>query len=262
MSLIASIKEIFLFFFKYGLKSKRARVFFILSFIPVLILLIAKIVELTNPDSLVTAADIFSRAMLIIYIQLLIPVLALFFGSQVINEELDDKTLIYLTTTPIPKPSIVLGKYLAYTLLASIIVNAGLLFSFFIINIDRLGDAAYLKNFVSFVAVGTLALIAYTAFFTLAGTLIKKALIFGLIFIFGYESIVQYLPGITQKLTFMHYIKSLLPYSAENVKFLVFRLEPSGTIESLLILLCITLIAIILSSFLFNRKEYILVDEL
>ena len=110
MGFIAASKEIFTFFFKHGIKSKKAKIFFLLSFIPVLVLLIAKIIELTNPDARISAADIFSKAMLIIYMQLLVPVLALLFGSLVINEEVDNKTLIYLTTRPVPKPAIILGK--------------------------------------------------------------------------------------------------------------------------------------------------------
>lgn len=231
-----------------------------LSFLPVLVLIIAKIFELTDPGARITAADIFSKAMLIIYIQLLIPILALFFGSLVVNEEMDNKTLIYLTTSPVPKPAIILGKYAAYILLTAIIVNAGLLLSFITINIDRLGRAVYVNQFLTFVGVGFLALLAYTAFFTLLGTIFKKSVVFGLLFIFGWESLVQYFPGVTQKFTFIHYVKSLLPYSAENVKFLVFKLEPSGTAESLVVLLLITIISLAVGSFIFNKREYILSD--
>ena len=258
MGLLAASKEIFNFFFKQGIKSKKAKIFFLLSFLPVLVLLIAKIIELTNPAARISAAEIFSKAMLIIYIQLLVPILALLFGSLVINEEIDNKTLIYLTTSPVPKPAIIVGKYIAYIVLSAIIINAGLLLCFLVINIDQLGEVSYLKQFLTFVGVGGLALIAYSAFFTLLGTLIKKSVILGLLFIFGWENVVQYFPGVTQKFTFIHYIKSLLPYTADNVKFLVFKLEPSGTAESIVVLLLLTLLPLIAASIIFKRKEYIL----
>lgn len=260
MDFMAAAKKIFTFFFKHGIRSKKAKIFFLISFLPVLVLIIVKIIELTNPISRVSAADIFSKAMLIIYIQLLVPVLALLFGSMVINEEVDDKTLIYLTTSPIPKPAVIVGKYTAYILLSAIIISAGLLLCFITINIDQFGDMAYFKLFVTFIGVGGLALIAYSAFFTLLGTFIKKSVILGLLFIFGWENVVQYFPGVTQKFTFIHYIKSLLPYTSENVKFLVFRLEPSGTAESIVVLLLLTIISLIAASIIFNRKEYILSD--
>lgn len=260
MGLIASSKEIFTFFFKQGIKSKKAKIFFLLSFLPVLVLLVAKIIELTNPAARISAEEIFSKAMLIIYIQLLVPILALLFGSMVVNEEIDDKTLIYLTISPIPKAAVIVGKYLAYIVLAGIIINAGLLLSFVTINIDHLGEVSYFKQFFTFVGVGGLALVAYSAFFTLIGVLIKKSVILGLLFIFGWENVVQYFPGVTQKFTFIHYIKSLLPYSSENIKFLVFRLEPSGTGESILVLFLLTVISLIAATIIFNRKEYILSD--
>lgn len=261
MGLLAASKEIFTFFFKQGIKSKKAKIFFLLSFLPVLVLLIAKIIELTNPAARISAAEIFSKAMLIIYIQLLVPILALLFGSLVINEEIDDKTLIYLTTSPVPKPAVILGKYLAYIVLSAIIINAGLLLCFLVINIDQLGEVSYLKQFLTFIGVGGLALIAYSAFFTLLGTLVKKSVILGLLFIFGWESVVQYFPGVTQKFTFIHYIKSLLPYTADNVKFLVFKLEPSGTGESIVVLLLLTILSLFAASLIFKRKEYILSEN-
>jgi len=261
MGIITASKEIFSFFFKQGIKSKKAKIFFLLSLLPVLVLLIAKIIELTNPAARISAADIFSKAMLIIYVQLLVPILSLLFGSLVINEEIDNKTLIYLTTAPVPKPAIIMGKYIAYILLSAIIINTGLLLCFLVINIDQLGEVSYLTQFLTFVGVGGLALIAYSAFFTLLGTLLKKSVILGLLFIFGWESVVQYFPGVTQKFTFIHYIKSLLPYTAENVKFLVFRLEPSGTAESIVVLLILTLLSLLAASIIFKRKEYVLSDN-
>ncbi len=260
MGLFKASREIFLFFFKHGIKSKKAKIFFLLSLIPALILLVAKIIEIANPDARISAQEIFSKVLLIIYIQLLIPVLALLFGSMVINEEVDGKTLIYLTTAPVPKPAIIMGKYVAYILLSAIIVNAGLLLSFVIINVDQLSRIYYLKEFLTFVGVGGLALVAYTAFFALASTLIKRSIIFGLLFIFGWESVVQYFPGTTQKFTIIHYIKSLLPHTAENIKFLVFRLEASGPAESLVVLILLTSLSLAAASLIFKNKEYVLAD--
>jgi len=260
MGLIASIKEIFSFFFKQGIKSKKAKVFFVLSMIPVVILLIAKIIELTNPDSFISASQIFNRVMVVIYIQLMIPILALFFGSMIINEEVENKTLIYLTTAPIPRPGILIGKFLAYVLLSAIIINLGLLFAFLVVNMDNLMEFAYIKSFFNFLGSGLLALLAYSGFFALASAVIKRSMIFGLLFIFGWESVVQYLPGTTQKFTIMHYVKSILPATSENVKFLVFRLQPSGNVESIVILLLITIVAMGVASYAFLNKEYILTD--
>jgi ABC-type transport system involved in multi-copper enzyme maturation permease subunit len=226
---------------------------------------VTKIVELTYPDPEVTAAQIFTRAMLIVFIQFLIPILALFFGSSIINEEVDNKTLVFLTTSPIPKPAVILGKFVAYVLLGGIIVNVGLFLCFLTVNIDQLGNMVYAKQFLSFVGAGFLALISYMALFTLLGTIMKKAgVVLGLMFIFGWENLVQYFPGVTQKFTIIHWIKSMLPRVYEGgsfLKILMFRLEPSSTGESLAVLTIFVISALVAACYVFSNKEYILSDS-
>lgn len=265
MNLQEAFKEIFVFFFKQELKSKRTRIFFLISFLPVLIFVIVKIIELTNPQAHVTAAEIFPKTILIVYIKLLIPILSLFLGSSIINEEVENKTLVFLTTSPIPKPSVVLGKFVAYVLLAVIIVNVGLFLCFLTINIDQLGEMERIKEFFSFFGGGFLALVAYMVLFTLLGTIMKKAgVVLGLLFIFGWETFVQILPGVTQKFTVIHWIKSMLPRVSEGssfFSFLMYQLDPPTLVESLLVLIIFVIGALTAASFVFKNKEYILSDS-
>ena len=224
-------------------------------------MLIAKINEIRSPYGEATSAQVFTQAVLIIYIQLLIPILALLFGSGIVNEEVDNKTLVFLTTSPVPKPSIIIGKFAAYVLLSIIIVNVGLFLCFLIVNINRLGNMVHVKEFVSFVGVGIVGLVTYMALFTLLGTLLKKAgVVLGLLFIFGWETVVQYIPGVTQKFTVIHWIKSLLPHGARGTVFkvLMFQLEPSSTLESLVVLIIFVTGALVAASLIFQNKEYIL----
>jgi len=263
MGLKAAIKEIFSFFFKQELKAKRTKIFFLLSFVPVLILLIAKLIEIINPDTAGTAENVFTKAMLMVYFQLLIPVLALLYGAMVINEEVDNKTLVFLTTSPVPKASVILGKYAAYVLLANIIMNAGLVLCFLIINIDHLGSMSNVDNFFKFLGVGILASITYMALFTLLGTLMKKSIMMGIFFIFGWENVVQYFPGLTQKFTVVHWVKSLLPSVSESgdfLRFLVSQLEPSSAGQSLTVLIILVIGSLVAASYIFQHKEYILSD--
>jgi ABC-type transport system involved in multi-copper enzyme maturation permease subunit len=228
---------------------------------PILIVVIAKLNELRGAYVEATSAEVFTQAVLITYIQLLIPILALLFGSGVVNEEVDNKTLVFLTTAPIPKPSIVTGKFAAYALLSIIIINAGLILCFLVVNIDRLGKMVLVKEFFSFLWVGIVAVVTYMALFTLLGTLLKKAgVVLGLLFIFGWENLVQYFPGITQKFTVVHWIKSLLPRGARGTVFkaLMFRLEPSPPLETLVVLVIFVTGVLVTACLIFQNKEYIL----
>ena len=42
------------------------------------------------------------------------PVLGVFYGTSLIADEVEDKTITYLFTRPIPRGAVLLGKYLAY----------------------------------------------------------------------------------------------------------------------------------------------------
>jgi len=262
MGFFAALRQIFSLYTYRSARSKKIRLFFIISMVPVVVLLVAKILEIAQPSARISAEEIFSRILLVIYIQLLLPIMALFFGSSIVQEEVENRTLVFLTTAPISRSSILLGKYLSYLLLSVVIVHAGFIFSFIIINLDHLGGVRGFGVFLNFMGVGLLALASYIAFFALLGTVFRKSLILGLMFIFGWESIVQYFPGTTQKFTLIHYVKSLLPASSGNVKFLVLRLEPSPAFESMAVLIGIALISLIAASVVFKRKEYSLRDNL
>ena len=74
-------------------------------------------------------------------------------------------------------------------------------------------------------------------------------------------TIVQYFPGSTQKFTLIHYVKSLLPFQAEQTKFLVFHLEPSGAAESLVTLLLVAAVFLTVTTVVFQKKEYVIGDS-
>jgi ABC-type transport system involved in multi-copper enzyme maturation permease subunit len=255
MKNLNAIPIIFASFFNSGLKAVRTRVFILLGLLPVALMVIVRLVDASS------APDFFSKVMLSLYFQLLIPVLALFFGSTIVNEELDNKTLVYLTVAPVPRRAVILGKYLAAFLLLLLIVGSGFLLSFLAAAANRLGRAAAWEELGVFLGTSVLALFCYSTLFTLAGTFMKKSILIGLFFVFGWESVVQYFPGVTQKFTIIHWIKSLLPVQADQGGFLIFQLQPSPALESVLVLFIAGLIFLIAAVFIFERREYILSDN-
>jgi ABC-2 type transport system permease protein len=254
------IKTVFSFFFKKGMRAKKTKVFFLISLIPAIILGIIRIAQFVNPGEHIWRAHLFPNIALSFYFTLFIQIIALFYGNSVLSDEIDDKTLIYLTTSPVSKPSILVGKYLSLFMTAAIIISSGLLISFLIGNFDNLFQLAKFQQLGAFVGVGVLSFMAYSAFFTFLGTLFKRSVLFGIFYIFGWESIVQFFRGVTQKLTINHYVKSLLPGIPKKNSFLSFQLEASPAIESILTLLFLTVIFLAISSLLFYRKEYVLSD--
>jgi hypothetical protein len=97
--------------------------------------------------------------------------------------------------------------------------------------------------------------------FTFIGTFLKKTILFGLLFSFGWENVIQYFPGSTQRFAIVHYLKSLLKVpTSGGFSFLLFRLEPTPPGIAVLMLLLISGIFLFLACLFFSQKEYILQD--
>ena len=256
-----SLKHVFTFFLAQGKRARKTKVFYVISFLPVIIALIIKFAQMFTDESSLQGIYIFTNIIMAFYLQFLILILALFFGTSVCSEELEGKTLTYLTTRPLPKMVIILGKYAAYTVLTIAMTLMGVFLCFFILNLDHLFDFSLYKILLKDMLVLSLGLICYTAFFTFIGTFLKKSILFGLVFSFGWENVIQYFPGSTQRFAIVHYLKSLLPTpTGGKFSFLLFRLEPTSPAVAVCMLLLITVIFLTLAGLMFTYKEYILED--
>src|SRR5689334_9211804 len=68
-----------------------------------------------------------------LYLRFVVPVLGVFYGTALIADEIDDKTITYLFTRPIPRSSILFGKYLAFLVCTVLLVLPSILFVYFLI---------------------------------------------------------------------------------------------------------------------------------
>src|ERR1700676_198284 len=50
----------------------------------------------------------------LLYIRFIVPVLGVFYGTSLIADEVEDRTITYLFVRPVPRRSVLLGKYFAY----------------------------------------------------------------------------------------------------------------------------------------------------
>jgi hypothetical protein len=77
---------------------------------------------------------------------------------------------------------------------------------------------------------------------------------------FGWENVIQYFPGSTQRFSLVHYLKSLLPRHASaggKLSILLFRLEPSSPAAATLTLVIVAAVFAVLACWLFRSKEYL-----
>jgi len=238
---------------------------------PVLLALVLRMVDAMYRAGLwrqingvrVGGATIFGFMIWMLYIRIIVPLLGVFYGTSLIADEVDDKTITYLFTRPIPRSAVLLGKYLAYLVCTTLLVLPSVMAAFFLIvpiGGDSIGAAfpSLLKDF-GMLAIG---LAAYGAVFALVGTRIKRPLIVGLVFAFGWEPAVLLFPGYLKRLTVAYYMQALVTHempqdSAVSVLMQVFRELPSVTV-SLLALAVITGGTIWLAGRAVEHKEYVL----
>jgi ABC-2 type transport system permease protein len=256
--MLRTIREVFGFFFFLGKRARKMKVFFLLSLLPVAMAVIVRFAFAGRSGDVMS---VFQDILMVYDLQFLIVILALFYGTSVCSEEIEGKTLPYLTTRPLAKPGIILGKYAAYTSLTSLMVLVSLAASYLILNGTRLGEMRAWTSLIRYAGVLVLGLAAYTALFAFLGTFMKKSILVGLAFGFGWETVIQYFPGSTQKFSIVHYLKSLLPdYSPGKYSILMFRLEPTHPFAAVLALVLIGAVFLGLACLLFRMKEYMFED--
>ena len=91
-------------------------------FLRVLVALGAPILESTR----MTGPAIFGLMIWVFYLRFTVPVLGVFYGTSLMADEVEDKTITYLFTRPIRRGAVLFGKYLAYLGCTVLVVLPGL----------------------------------------------------------------------------------------------------------------------------------------
>src|SRR5258705_2207438 len=167
---------------------------------PVLLSMVARITSSSGMAILringerVGSAGMFAAMIWILYLKFIIPALGVFYGTSLIADAVEDKTITYLFTRPIARGAIVLGKYLAYLLCVfSVVLPSAALVFMVMVPFRDMG--MLFPALVSDLGLITLGLAAYGAVFLWAGVSFKRPLVAGLGFIFCWGQVALRLPG-------------------------------------------------------------------
>jgi ABC-type transport system involved in multi-copper enzyme maturation permease subunit len=113
---------------------------------------------------------IFGMMMWLLYIRFIVPVLGVFYGTSLIADEIDDKTITYLFTRPIPRRAVLLGKYLAYLACTILLVLPSVMIVFFLVAPTGGGSIAdAFPSLLADLAMLAVGLAAYGAVFAWVG---------------------------------------------------------------------------------------------
>ena len=140
----------------------------------------------------------------VLYPQSVCILLALLYGSAVISSELESETLTYLFTRPIPRWQVIIGKYIATTLVLLVSVNVS-----FVAAWVATGTDAGASLFAALGLATSFSIVAYSAVYTMLGVFVPhKALVFGVLFA-AVEFVLSLVPAIINTLTIVYYVRSL-----------------------------------------------------
>jgi ABC-type transport system involved in multi-copper enzyme maturation permease subunit len=161
---------------------------------------------LTINGTRIGSQAIFETAVSVLYLRFIVPALGVFYGTSLIADEVEEKTITYLFTRPISRGAIVLGKYLAYLVCVAAVVLPSVALMF-LIMVPFANMGILFGKVLTDLGVIALGLAAYGAVFLLAGVTFKRPLVGGLVFVFGWEPLALVLPGYLRHLTIAYYLQ-------------------------------------------------------
>jgi ABC-type transport system involved in multi-copper enzyme maturation permease subunit len=211
----------------------------------------------------IQGTSFFGIAIWLLYLRFIIPILGVFYGTSLIADEVDDKTITYLFVRPITRGAILFGKYLGYLVSTGLVVLPSVMVVYFLtmpLDLRVIGDSfpSLLKD-LGLLGAG---LAVYGALFALVGARLKHPLVAGLVFAFGWEQLALLIPGYLRRFTIAYYLQAMVPHAMPQDNLMsmvqsVFRETPS-TWMCLVWLGTIWLVCLLLAARIVDRREYVL----
>jgi len=214
---------------------------------PVLLAVLARLagnasVNVTINGGRVGGADVFDTVLWLLFLRFAVPVLGVWYGTSLIADEVEEKTITYLFVRPIRRGAVVVGKYLAYLACTSIVVLSAvtLVYAAVVTRSPFSEDVNLLKN----LGVLSVGLAAYGALSAFMGATLKRPLIAGLVFAFGWEPVALLVPGYLRRFTLAYHLEA------------VWRDMPAAP-ASLFWLVATTAGCLLLATRAVERREYV-----
>ncbi len=242
-----------------GLLSRRSLVMAVLVGLPVLFALVYRLALHSRLPPELTGFDFYSRILLFYWVRNVLPLCALFYGSALVSDEVEGKTITFLLARPVPRSALLAGKFAGYlvTSLASALPSVLLTFVLLLGTQGYESLRAHVPDLFRDLGVTVLTLVAYGALFTLLGVLMRRPLIAGLFFLFAWELLAN-LPGYLPRFTLTAWVRSLLPYNppAEGLGDMFAQILPVAT--SLVVLGLVSAGALAAAAWIFSKREFVL----
>jgi ABC-type transport system involved in multi-copper enzyme maturation permease subunit len=184
----------------------------------------------------------------------ILPVVAMIYGASLIRNEIDDKSITQVITSPLPRPVSYIGYYISLVISLSMImvlINSVGWLAFF--GQQGMGRGAGNILLVMMV-LGVIGSIVYSSLFLMFSVVFKRPIYLGLFYAFIWEGFVGSIPGAISQYTIKHFIRSIgsswLDYG------MISSYDGASVGTAFGVLTVITIFCLALGAILFRGKEY------
>ena len=216
--------------------------------------------------------NVFTKMAREAHINVLAPLLALFFATMIVGEDVESRTIPLMLTRPMPRSAWVLGRFTAYLSVTSVILGTSLFLTF--AASTALADLAFDRNGLWRLAAHefamVMALMANGALALMLGALTRRPIIIGVVVLYGWQRLALLVPGIVDFMTIMKYTNELLPTTAsaisaraqqsqavqEQITEFTKKVYYVGAPKAALTLLAITTVFLVISIVTVRIREY------
>jgi len=236
---------------------------------PVVIAVVLRIVDVMHVPAMkvngirMGGQSIFGLLLWFLFLRFIVPILGIFYGTSLIADEIEDKTITYLFTRPISRSAVLLGKFLAYIASTVLIVlPAVMVIYFLVVPIGGGGIASAFPDLLRNLLLLAVGLCVYGGLFAAVGAWIKRPVLFGLFFAFGWENFALALPGYLKHFTLAFYVQGLVQTAMPGDSLIStlqsFFREAVSPGEALVTLGAILAVSLWLAMRAVERREYVL----
>jgi ABC-type transport system involved in multi-copper enzyme maturation permease subunit len=235
--------------------------------VPVVISLIVRVLVWLGAPIRVAGGEalgpvVFGLVVWIFFVRFCVPVLAVFYGTSLIADEVEDKTITYLFSRPVPRGAVLLGKYFAYLVSTICVILPAVVIVWLAVVPINSSLGPNFPDLVTDLGLIALGLAVYGAFFALLGAWLKRPLLVGLIYVFGWETFVMVLPGYLKRFSIAYYLQGLVPHTmpGDSIVSLIQSIvrDVPGLAESLVYLGLIEVGCLWLGMRFITNREYVL----
>ena len=243
------------------LRPRRLVIAFILLFLPPFLALIWRVL---SPAASWVPGDVYDSLVAPFIFSLSLTILSVVYGTGVVSQEIEGRTIVYLLTRPFPRWRILLVKFIAaFLVVVAVTVLSTLLVALVVFGPSGFGEAGVGGDILALI----MGAFVYGSVFLLLGTALPRPLTYGLLFVFGWETIVPKLPGEFARVSIMTYLKVLsqreITPDTQNGfggnLLLAFAQTPHIEIsqtEAWTILLAVAVVALVAAHWIFSVREY------